>query len=530
MPSSTARIAVVAVVAIIAITAPVQASAGLLSKGEPSTFVRPGTQVETNSTVASGKLKLTAYSGPRVDWSTLNSKQALWNTIASGQLERTDEVAVTDPLVLTVRHEGLAESLSRGNATRRFFAYISRNDTGLSIEQTNPTPERHPKTIELTRNGTSVVADPVNETTYIVVDTRNIGVYYGKPSDADPDDRTQLRRDENFAANLTIESGSNLTTGDRAIAAETSFSIRVREASVDVADERTDRNYVYPAPDQRISGQTNVRAGQNVTVVVRWNDDQGSITDKSGVIRQTAPVQLAESGEEDSERRFGATFDFSGVSQNATASIDVRFDGQTLVHSNATLVVTALEADIGVREIRPNASNPYGLVETTANLSRGGFVVLHRGNSTGEIVGVSQYLAKGSHRNVSVYVGYPVSKSGQLVAVAHRDANHNHWFDEPTIDRPYATNGSAMARTDYVLTPQEPVQVTPTTAASSPPKSTNSTQSKSATPTAQSTTPKTETNPGNESSTSQPGFGGFEVLLAFSALLLGLLLKRQRRH
>lgn len=510
MPSRTVLVALVATT-VLAGVVPVQAT---VVDGDATTSPGPDLWMESRASVANESMDVEVLSGPRIDWRALDTPQAIRAAVASGRLNRTSTVAVGDPLVLAVEHENLSESLDGGNATERFFARVSGNHTSLRIEQTNPTPERRPKTIQLTRNATRVVTDQANDRTYVVVDTPRVPVYYGDLSEDDRDDRTELRRDERFLANLTVLSGSNLTATGRSVAAEDDFSIREREARLSVDDDLAERIYVDPAPDQRIAGSTNVRAGRNVTVVVRWGGPNAT----EDAIRRTVPVRAGEDG----ENRFSAAFDFGDVAENATASVDALFDGRSLVHSPANLVVVTLEASVHVRAVRPDAAGPYARVETDANLSRGGFVALHRDNATGQVVGISRYLGVGRHRNVSVYAGYPVAESGRLVAVAHRDPNHNHWFDGAS-DAPYATSGGATAATDYVLTPQEAVQATPTTlpsASSTPPSP----------PSATTTRPTTSTDaPGESPETSQPGFGILEGAVSLLTLLAGIALRRGRR-
>lgn len=511
MPSRTLLLVVVATV-VLAGAVPVQAA--FVDGGAVSTLSSPDTRVDTRASVANESMTVRVLSGPRIDWDALDTKGAIRTAMASGRLNRMDAVAVGDPLVLAIEHATLSESLADGNATDEFFARVSGNHTSLRIEQTNPTPERHPKHVLLARNATTVVADPANDTTFVVVDTGRSPVYFGDPSRSDHAERTELRQEDHFVANLTLGPGSNLTTANRTVATEAEFSIRVREARLSVDDDLAERIYVDPAPDQRIAGSTNVRAGRNVTVVVRWGGPNAT----EDAIRRTVPVRAGEDG----ENRFSAAFDFGDVAENATASVDALFDGRSLVHSPANLVVVTLEASVHVRAVRPDAAGPYARVETDANLSRGGFVALHRDNATGQVVGISRYLGVGRHRNVSVYAGYPVAESGRLVAVAHRDPNHNHWFDGAS-DAPYATSGGATAATDYVLTPQEAVQATPTTlpsASSTPPSP----------PSATTTRPTTSTDaPGESPETSQPGFGILEGAVSLLTLLAGIALRRGRR-
>lgn len=92
----------------------------------------------------------------------------------------------------------------------------------------------------------------------------------------------------------------------------------------------------------------------------------------------------------------------------------------------------------------------------------GGFVVIHRAanvsgnlmagdvtdnittNETGEIVGVSQYLEQGAHRNVTVQLNQTLEGSQTLIAVAYRDTRTNQEFSAD-VDQQIIINDTVVA-------------------------------------------------------------------------------------
>lgn len=91
-------------------------------------------------------------------------------------------------------------------------------------------------------------------------------------------------------------------------------------------------------------------------------------------------------------------------------------------------------------DLRFTGHSTYGstVVVRQANLSAGGFVVIHAQDSNGPIIGVSEYLGPGSHEDVQVQLfDVPgqefnqsrLEESQRLVASAYLDSNNNRRFD-----------------------------------------------------------------------------------------------------
>ena len=120
-------------------------------------------------------------------------------------------------------------------------------------------------------------------------------------------------------------------------------------------------------------------------------------------------------------------------------------------------------------------SAPNGTVTVrSANLSTGGFVVIHRGDGvSGPIIGVSQRLAPGSREGVQVelfnvsgqeFSRTDLGRSQVLTVTAYLDTNNNSRFDY------VRTNGSTdfpYLRTGSVVTDPSTINVTNSTTVSS---------------------------------------------------------------
>jgi len=89
------------------------------------------------------------------------------------------------------------------------------------------------------------------------------------------------------------------------------------------------------------------------------------------------------------------------------------------------------------------------VVVPVADLSSGGFLVVHSpllgtGKPVASVVGHSDYLAPGVHRNVTITLSRPVNETQRLTAMAHRDTNDNQAYDFGTssgADAPYTVSG-----------------------------------------------------------------------------------------
>lgn len=512
MPSPVARLSLALALVLVAATGAVQATAPHDAHRIAPT---PAPVPAVEQGAPNGSLNVTVRSGPGADWAALSSTDAIRTAVAADRLPATQVVTRSDPLVVAIEHGPLSEWVADGNATHRFRQRLDESAVTFRIRQTNPSVEREAKRVHLTPNATRVVADAANGTVYVVLDTNRTAVTYG-PQDDDPT-AARLRPGDEFGVTVTLSGASNLTDGARDRTAETGFQVRTRQARLAIDDDLRERIYVTPAPNRTISGVTNVRAGLDVTVLVRRQVETADETTTTVIRRRTVPVRApGAAGNDDGANRFAASFDLGDVPEGTTATVAVLFDGRSLLERNATLVAVSPAADVRARG-RADTAGPFPALRVDTSLSRGGFVLLHRGTASGPVAGVSEYLPPGTRENVTVYVGYPTNSSRPLVAVAHRDANHNHWFDSRTVDGPYATTGAAVARTNVTASPTTPS--TGVTTRTRTDDGTTSTTESTATATTGVETNTSRSSP-STTATTGPGFG---VAAALAGVLAGAL-------
>jgi len=82
------------------------------------------------------------------------------------------------------------------------------------------------------------------------------------------------------------------------------------------------------------------------------------------------------------------------------------------------------------------------------SVSEGGFVALRVGSADGEVIGHSDYLAPGQHRDVQVSVDAPFSGERELYAVPHLDTDADREFDYAPgsdADRTYPGESGSIA-------------------------------------------------------------------------------------
>ncbi|NEU56392.1 hypothetical protein [Halorussus sp. MSC15.2] len=126
------------------------------------------------------------------------------------------------------------------------------------------------------------------------------------------------------------------------------------------------------------------------------------------------------------------------------------------VTENATPTATTTQAEARTAHLTFERQNSNGSTVTVQSVTvpDGGFVVVHdtgviEGEVVESIVGVSDYLEPGTHRNVTVELAQPLNQSQRLVSIAYRDSNDNQEFDfvtsNRTADGPYTKVDSKEA-------------------------------------------------------------------------------------
>ncbi|MFB6084742.1 MAG: type II secretion system F family protein [Halorientalis sp.] len=65
----------------------------------------------------------------------------------------------------------------------------------------------------------------------------------------------------------------------------------------------------------------------------------------------------------------------------------------------------------------------------SASLSDGGFVVVHRGDAEGEVIGVSEYLPAGTSKDVTIQLDREIDSDETVVLVPHMDTDDDRTYD-----------------------------------------------------------------------------------------------------
>lgn len=417
---------------------------------------------------------------------------------ASGNLTRSDAVTKNDALVLELRASGLEGALaarSGSNATERFFDLLEEDAAELRVEQRNPSPELRTAEINLAEfDSTRVVADPANDSYYVVADLRKVNVTRGNRD-------AEIRRGHEYEANFSLAASSALTAnGTESVL--TNFT--VVEPAAELATDGANREFVEPAPNRTLHGSTSLPPGSAVTVELESEDGARRFS-------ETVRVRNGSNG----VGEFAASFDFSGVPEGTNFTADVHAENYPELDFDATAIVVS----------EPSAAVEISTVESTgvsidARLSHGGFVAVQRGSADGDLLGYSRYLDADSDETSYLSFDPDLESNASLVAVAYRDTDRDGEFD-PEADEPYATEGSVVAD-EVAFAVEETTATATTTGATANPTDRETTDAPMPDGTTASPSPDAEgetTDAGAESEIPRFGVGAAVVaLLALASL------------
>ena len=132
---------------------------------------------------------------------------------------------------------------------------------------------------------------------------------------------------------------------------------------------------------------------------------------------------------------------FAGIYTSATQekSYDANTASGDVLTSRATLIV------------QPQSGADTVQVDRVT-LTEGGFLAVRAvdDNRLGQIVEISEYLAPGTHNNLSIPLGEFYDGGEELIVMMYEDAGNNKIFND--LDQPYEENGTPVAV--YVATGQ----------------------------------------------------------------------------
>lgn len=245
-------------------------------------------------------------------------------TIANGTFVADDRVSIRGSLLVELEASGLAGPLAsqRGpNATARFLNLIDAPGYSLTVRENGSTIHIHQDGAEfaLTPGATTVVADPRNDTYYVLVDLARAPRQELDGSGEDPEIETGDAFDVEFA----VAPASDLVETKQSVESQVTA---VQWATVDTPVE------VVAGPNQTVVARSNLV--ETADARIRLESDDGSV-------RLVRTAEVNDSGD------LVATFDLSNVSVGQSLTLAIEYDGKALY-----------VAEEGVHVVTPTTSTP----------------------------------------------------------------------------------------------------------------------------------------------------------------------------
>ncbi|NLV12074.1 DUF7282 domain-containing protein [Haloarcula argentinensis] len=378
--------------------------------------------------------------------------------------------------------------------------YANRTDVGANADP-------QPIDFEDSEDALTVVEDADNNTYFVAVDTSDVEFTndktIAKETVSGGDDSASVDEDTRINATFAIREGA--LSDDDGKTASAIYTTSERDATLDLDDDGFVT--VSAAAGQEVTGTTNVAPGTELEVEMESESEANPF-----VIRPE--VDVATDG------TYTATADFSDYSAGANFTVetlDVDGDADFTDEEDGRIV----EAGTASVSISDQESTGSEVVVDSAQLSDGGFIAIHAGNASGDVVGNSEYLGAGSHEDVTITLDEPMDEDFTAVAMPHRDTNGNEAYDFPGDDSPYTSNDSAVTDSANVTIVEEQTEAPDTeTETEAPDTETETEEQTEETTTMDSGTDEVET-------TEQTG-PGFTAALALIALVAAALLAVRR--
>ena len=366
----------------------------------------------------------------------------------------------------------------------------------FTVNRTNVGANADEDSMVLTSNNVTVVDDPDNNTYFVAVELDNVNQYESGTVVREDDE------DDQITANFTVSKDTGLSDDNEGV--EDDYTITDRDASLNTANGLVT---VQAAADQPVSGTTTIAPGSEIEVRLDSESDANPF-----IIRPEATVTP--------NGTFTAMADMSDYSAgtNFTAQV-LDVDGDELGDEEDGRITSAPTATVSISDQESDGSE---VVVDSAQLSQGGFIAIHVGNASGDVIGHSEYLEAGSHEDITVTLDTPQDGDFTAVAMPHLDTNDNQAYDFSggSTDGPYTSNGSAVVESANVtVTGGE----TPT---EGPTPTDEPTQTEG--PTEEPTTMAGTDEPTDEPGTTASEGPGFTAAIALIALIAAALLAVRR--
>ena len=340
-------------------------------------------------------------------------------------LTQSDDIAADDVVVHQITASGIEGALAAEDSDNATDAFLSATETetgttinepfSFTINKTNVGPNGVEKQFRLNNSNTDVSADSNNDTYFIAVDTSQLNY----------EDGTSLRHNDNTDELTANFSAEGPLTDSAADGVKSEFSAIDLEATLNTSI--SDHVTVSAAPRQEIIGTTTAAPGSEVTVQIESDSETHPF-----IFRPETTVRP--------DRTFTATQNFSDQSADVNFTVDVRRDSSKISASEEN------GQTVGVGTVRFDDQEPDRgeIIISSAQLSTGGFVTVHAGNASGDVIGRSEHLSPGSYEDVAIMLDEPVDRDTTAVAMLHHDADGNKAYNSTDVDSPYAATGSAV--------------------------------------------------------------------------------------
>ncbi|NHX41309.1 MULTISPECIES: BGTF surface domain-containing protein [Haloarcula] len=423
-------------------------------------------------------------------------------------LTQSDEIANKSIVVHQITASGVEGALeyqqevnNSNDATQAFLAAGAQNTISedasrtnganalnFSVEKTNVGANTDDEELVLNDTNTVVVDDPDNNTYFVAVKTA-LAKYDGGNSIRSQDDTDEI------TANFTVTPYGAFENDNDGV--DDDYSVVERDASIDTTNGLVT---AQAAADQQITGTTSIAPGAEIEVEVESESESNPFLE-----RPETTVNA--------DGTFAAAVDFSD--QSAGTNFTAQFldtNGDQLGDEEDGQLTDAATATVSISDQESDGSE---VVVDSAQLSAGGFIAVHAGNASGDVVGSSEYLEAGSHEDITITLDEPMDEDFTAVAMPHLDTNGNEAYDFPGADGPYTANGSAVTDSANVTvgTEEEPTATEePTETETEPPETEEQTE--------ETTTMDSGTDEAETTEASGPGFTAAIALIALVAAAL----------
>nr|WP_232508563.1 BGTF surface domain-containing protein [Haloarcula marismortui] len=422
----------------------------------------------------------------------------VYDLIEAGNITQTDEAAindVNDDIIIQVEASGLEGVFTDGSGDIDTSDYGAKsgdeaadgdNNPGAAfqheLEDSDPGANSDGSGFDIDQiSDYKVIYDEANDTHFVAIDGADLA----------DNDELNLEDEDEYAANFTVYDSTSDLVDDDDDSEVVNDSVQFVDADATLNND--DDISVQAGPGQQFFGTTNVAPSSEVTVRLR------SQSSSSPFLLQPETA-VTENG------TFTATADLSERSPGTNFTAQTRVDGSDVGDDIDGTIVEGATATVSISDQESDGSE---VVVDNAQLSAGGFIAIHAGNASGDVVGNSEYLEEGSHEDITITLDEPMDEDFTAVAMPHLDTNGNEAYDFPGADDPYTSgDGPVTDSANVTVTSEEE----PTETETEPPETEEQTE--------ETTTMDSGTDEAETTEASGPGFTAAIALIALVAAAL----------